>query len=230
MPVNNACAPIEDVRIELQNLAPPYLLRKYDVTSDDYEELANEDLRCEFLDGVLIVHSPASIQHEGGLSFLHVLLGHFIFERKLGRLFGSNAVMQLDQRRFCPDLSFLSAEHVDRIQNGRVYGPMDIAIESISNSTRAYDLGEKRLAYQQGRVPEIWFFDCDRRLAEIDFLEAGGYVTKSLTEGRFESRVLPGLSINVSWLWQDPPPNPLDVSTPGHDGSRAFSFGWPKTF
>ena len=37
-------------------------------------------------------------------------------------------------------------------------------MEMISNSTRAYDLGEKRIAYHAAKIPEIWFIDAERRL------------------------------------------------------------------
>src|SRR5947208_3268364 len=113
-------------RQSLQRLKPPYLLRQYEATEDDFENLAEEDLRCEFIDGVLIVHSPASLTHEWRLSFLNALVTYFVARKNLGRVLGSNAVMQLGQRRFCPDVSFLATEHEDRIKGERVVGPMDL--------------------------------------------------------------------------------------------------------
>jgi len=201
---------ILQLREDLRRIAPPFLLRKYGATEDDYEELADEDLRCELLDGVLIVHSPASLQHEARITFLTTLLNTFAGQRSLGWLWGSNAVMQLGIRRFCPDLSFLAADHAARIQGGRVMGPMDLAIEVISESTRDYDLREKRSAYREGRIPEIWFFDAEKKECHLDFLAGHTYDTQKLTTGRFASRALQGLHIDVTWLWSDPLPNPLE--------------------
>jgi len=200
----------DDVRHALQRLPPPYLLRKYEATEEDYESLAEEDLRCEYLDGVLIVHSPATMDHEDRIIFLATLLNSFVAARNLGRVFGSNAVMQLGRRRFCPDLSFLSTRHAGRIQGGRLMGPFDLVVEMVSRSTREYDLSEKRQAYHDGQVPEIWMFDAERRSCIVDLLETGQYRTLTLSSGRFDSRVLPGLSIDVDWLWADPLPNPLE--------------------
>ena len=210
MPIVDAEPTVEQVREGLRRIEPPYLLRKYDATVEDFDEIVDEDLRCEFLDGVLIVHSPASFQHEERISFLTIVLGHFVAARGLGRVSGSNTVMKLGDRRLCPDLSFLKTEHIDRIQGGQIVGPMDLAIEMLSKSTRNYDLDEKRAAYQRGGVPEIWLIDSEQRTAHFDSAEAQGYSTQTLTGGRFASRVLSGLSIDVSWFWSDPLPNPLD--------------------
>ncbi len=207
---------IEKARRALQEIDPPFLLRKYEATVEDYELLADEDLRCEFLDGVLLVHSPATIDHEDRLSFLHGLLRIFVDDRQLGRVLGANAVMQLGDRRFCPDISFLRKAHAPRIQQGQVVGPMDLAVEFLSKSTRDYDLGEKRAAYREGRVPEIWIFDPQRREFHADVLTGGSngspssYRTETLREGRWASKVLEGFWFDVTWLWKDPLPNVLE--------------------
>ncbi len=203
-------AHIRELRAGLQRLRPPYVLRTYEATAEDYEELAHEDLRCEYLDGVLIVHSPASAQHEERLIFLATLLNTVVASRRLGRMYGSSVVMQLGERRFCPDLSYLAAQHTDRLRGERVVGPMDLAIEMVSSSTRDYDLGEKRNAYHQGLIPEIWFIDADHKQVQVDVLEGEVYSTNTFTAGRFASRILPGLSIDVSWFWTEPLPNPLE--------------------
>lgn len=202
------------VRDDLRRIPAPYLLRKYDATVEDFDLIVDEDLRCEFLDGVLIVHSPASYQHEERISFLTALLVNHVSPQRLGRVSGSNTVLRLGDRRLCPDLSFLKTEHEDRIQKGVVVGPTDLVIELLSKSTRDYDLREKRAAYRAGGVPEIWLLDLLRHEAHIDFAEGSDYVSESLSSGRIQSRVLPDFSIDVAWLWSDPLPNPLDCLAP----------------
>ena len=203
---------IDLLREDLLRIEPPFLLRKYEATEEDYESLAQEDLRCEYLDGVLIVHSPATLEHEERVGFLTILVGGFVSQRKLGRMYTSNAVMQFggpSSKRFCADVSVLKHDSAKRVRGGRVHGPMDLAIEVISESTRAYDLGDKRRAYREGRVPEIWLLDYARKQAWFDLLVAGAYVEESMTSGRFNSRVLPGLSLDVGWIWAEELPEPL---------------------
>ncbi len=201
---------LAQLRLDLAHIPPPYMLRKYEATVDDFEKLAEEDLRCEFLDGVLIVHSPATLEHEDRVTFILSLLNFYVTKRSLGRVWGSNAVMQQGHRRLCPDISFLSADHADRIRRGRVGGPMDLVVEVISKSTRDYDLGEKRAAYREGRLPEIWFFDYEEKKCYVDVLAGNRYRSRTLTRGKLSSRVLPGLSIDAAWVWSDSPPSPID--------------------
>ncbi len=208
---------VEEARRALQQMSPPYLLRKYEATVEDFELLADEDLRCEYFDGVLVVHSPATIHHEDCSGFLIALLRNFADERRLGRVLGPNAVMQLGERRFCPDISFLSAAHGARVRGGQVVGPMDLVVEVLSKSTRDYDLREKRAAYRVGNVPEIWLIDPERREFHVDVLveetrasKNADYRTELLKQGRRSSTVLKGFWVDVGWFWTDPLPRVLE--------------------
>jgi Uma2 family endonuclease len=197
-------------------MSPPYLLRKYEATVEDFEHLADEDLRCEYFEGVLVVHSPASFTHENLSMFLGSLLRTFAEERRLGWVLGGNAVMQLKDRRFCPDISFIQSAHAGWLRTGQVAGPVDLAVEILSHSTRDYDLREKRAAYREGNVPEIWLIDSERQEFHVDSLEPEStnkgmaYHTELLKRGRWSSYALKGFWVDVEWLWSDPLPNVLD--------------------
>jgi Uma2 family endonuclease len=87
-------------------LAGEYMLKRYGATVADYERAAGEDTRLELLDGVLIMHSPASVRHEDLFWFLGRLLHDFVAARRLGKVLGSRTPMLLeDERRFEPDLA-----------------------------------------------------------------------------------------------------------------------------
>jgi Uma2 family endonuclease len=195
-----------EAREAFRRIRVPYLFHCVDATPDDYEQLTDEDLKCEFVDGELIVHSPASLRHEDLTAFVIALLREFVIANRVGRAFGSNAVMQLGERRFSPDVSVLKDEHVDRVRNGRVYGPMDLAAEVISSGTRVYDHATKLPAYREGRVGEIWLVDAEHRQFEVHALRGESYITQTLATGRWSSLALPGFSIQVDWLWADPLP------------------------
>ncbi len=202
-------SPIERMRRAFWELEPPFLHEMYDATPELFEELSHEDLRCEFMDGVLIVHSPASPEHENLSVFVSTLINAFVSHYQLGTVFGPNAVSQLGQRRFCADVSFLDSQHAGRRRKGHILGPMDLVIEILSPTTRRYDLGRKRQAYHEGRVPEIWLIDTELRQFHLDVLRKDAYEHATLPAGQFISTVLPGLRIQVDWFWQDPLPSPL---------------------
>ncbi|MEW6250329.1 MAG: Uma2 family endonuclease [Planctomycetota bacterium] len=190
----------------LRGLSHPFLLRAYNADPEDFEKITDEDFKCEYLDGELIVHSPASLRHEDVAAFLLTLLRTFVSNRRLGHVFGSNAVMQIDQRRLCPDVSFLSETHAERMRGGRLYGPFDLVAEILSTSTRDYDTRTKLPVYREARVREIWLIDPDRRQFEAHVLRGESYSGTVLPTGRWRSVALPGFSVAVDWFWADPLP------------------------
>jgi Uma2 family endonuclease len=210
MAVDLASSAVDLVRWLCQQWPRPCLLRQYEATEQDYESLSHEDLKCEFIDGVLIVHSPATFSHEDRVAFLITLLRNFVSSRSLGWVCGSNTVIQLGHRRFCPDVCFLASDHADRVREERIIGPADLVAEMLSKSTRDYDLAEKRAAYHEGRVPEVWLIDPELRQFHVDVLAGDAYEHTTLPTGSFASAALPGLAVHVDWFWTDPLPNPLE--------------------
>ena len=210
MPIVDSPKDYPLLREELRALQPPFLLRHYDATPEDYEQITDEDLKCEYIDGELIVHSPASFQHEDLASFINAILRSHVGHTVPGFVLGSNAVMQLGQRRFSPDVSVLLAEHADRIANKRVMGPLDLLVEIGSTSTRKYDYETKLPLYREGRVGEIWLIDAERRQFEVHTLKSDGYISQALASGRWMSVAVPGLAIEVDWFWRDPLPSVLE--------------------
>jgi Uma2 family endonuclease len=194
-------------REELKRLKPPFLVRHYEADPEDYEHLTNEDIKCEYLDGELIVHSPASLNHESLTGFIVTLLTEFCARNALGHTFGSNAVMQIAERRFSPDVSVLLNANEHLVSGGRVLGPMDLVVEVISNSTRGYDHEQKLPAYREAHVGEIWLVDEERRQFEAHALRGDGYVSTVMGVGTWPSVVLPGLVLEVDWLWRRPRPS-----------------------
>src|SRR5207248_96334 len=128
-----------------------YLLYRHGSTLDDYYRFANEDTRLDFIDGVLILHSPANIGHEDRFAFLLIILRGFAAATGAGRAFGSRTPIALAGKRAEPDLLFVTREHLSWIGETEIAGPPDLVIEILSPSTRDYDLGLKRRLYADGK-------------------------------------------------------------------------------
>lgn len=198
---------VDRTRAAIRGIDPPFLLRQFEATLDDFERVADEDLKCEYTDGELIVHSPASFQHEDLVLFIGSLLREYVTQHRLGRVCGSNVVMQLsDQRAFCPDVSVLLNHRLDAVRDGRIHGPVDLAVEVISRSTRDYDRGPKLAAYCEGRVPEIWLIDPATKSFEAHVLCSDQYRRSELTSGTHQPASISGLALDVAWFWRDPLP------------------------
>ena len=67
--------------------------------------------------------------------------------------------------------------------------------------------------HDQAGIPEYWLLDPQARRAEFYQLGAEGQyrLTAPDSQGVYRSAVLPGLWLQVDWLWQQPLPRVLDV-------------------
>jgi Uma2 family endonuclease len=185
----------------------PYLLRIFDVSEREFEALTDEDVKAELFDGVMIVHSPTTWRHDDVQGFLLSAMRIYAETKGLGRVTGPNTLMQLmPQRRFAPDVLFVRAERVPSPLPPELHGRADLVLEVLSPSTHQYDLNEKRRAYREGQIPEIWLVDGEAERVLVDRLdpERKRYRTRTVRRGLLESQALPGFSLQVEWLWQDP--------------------------
>jgi Uma2 family endonuclease len=80
----------------------------------------------------------------------------------------------------------------------------------LSPSTRDYDLEDKRPAYHEAGVGEIWFVDLENRQVIVDRKARRGYSEEVVARGRLHSQELPGFWIEAAWLWADPLPDDLE--------------------
>jgi Uma2 family endonuclease len=197
--------------VGLKTFDLPYLVRVYGVTEKQFEELTDEDTKAELIDEVMIVHSPAAYEHDDVVTFLGGLMGFFADARALGKvLAASNTLFHLATcRRFAPDAFFIRQPRVPRPRPKVFEGAPDLVLEVLSPSDRDYDLEDKRPAYQQGGVGEIWFVDSEQQQVIVDRKQRRRYVEQIVTKGKVFSTVLTGFWIDVSWLWTDPLPNKM---------------------
>ncbi|MBI3948489.1 MAG: Uma2 family endonuclease [Armatimonadetes bacterium] len=197
---------LETVRIEEH----PYLIRVYGISEEEYSRITNEDTKYELVDGVLVMHSPATLPHEELFGFLSFLLTGFVRRRGLGKVYGSRATLHLGTRRNLePDILFVATRNIHLVHRRSVEQTADLVVEILSESTREYDLDEKRHLYQQAGVGEIWLLDPDAREVIVDSRRDIGYSETRYRDGRLDSGAVGGFWLDVSWLWRDPLPDPL---------------------
>ncbi|SNB52492.1 Uma2 family endonuclease [Thermoflexus hugenholtzii] len=185
----------------------PYLLRLYGVSEAEFEALADEDLKAEYLDGVMIVHSPAGFSHEDRQAFLLALLRLYAETHGIGRVVGGNALFRVGRRQFAPDVMVLP-RHVPIVRQ-RAEGIPLLVVEVLSESTRDYDLGEKRRLYREAGVGELWLVDVEGQVVIVE-RRGRGYESEEIHEGWVVSEAVPGFRIRAEWLWQEPLPSILE--------------------
>jgi Uma2 family endonuclease len=197
-----------EVKLGLRTVDLPFTVRLYGVTEKVFDELVDEDTKAELLDGVMIVHSPASPPHNRIGRFLRKLMGLYVEDKGLGEVFGPDDLIHLATgRRFAPDAFFLEQRHIpEPFPRDQFEGIPDLVIEVLSPSNRDDDLEDKRPAYRQAGVKEIWFVDPDGQQVIMDRRRKKTYATAIVNGGRVISAVLPGFWVETAWLWAEPPP------------------------
>jgi Uma2 family endonuclease len=183
------------------------------ITFEDFLAWSDEDTRAEWVDGAIEMPSPASARRQQITQFLVQVIAAFLRVRPLGSLVEAPFLMKLAQSAREPDLLFVAANHRDRLTPTYLDGPADLVVEVVSPESAARDRGEKFYEYQAAGIPEYWLIDPRTEHAEFYQLTTKGVyeVVPLDADGKYHSKALPGLWLRVSWLWQDPSPDPDDV-------------------
>jgi Uma2 family endonuclease len=185
--------------------------RRLRMTYTEFLDWADEDTNAEWVDGEVIMSSPASLPHQDIAAFLVSVIRIFVASKNLGIVISAPFQMKMEHGRE-PDLIFINRAHRDRLKNTYVDGPADLVVEILSPESAGRDRGDKFYEYERGGVPEYWLLDPFTQRAEFYQLHAGQYrMIQPGREGVYTSQVLPGFWLNVAWLWQSPLPNPLEV-------------------
>lgn len=185
------------------------------MTYEEFLAWCDEDTWAEWVDGEVVMVSPAATRHQDLRDFLAFVLRAFAEARGLGVVFTAPFLMGLPNipsgRE--PDFLFVAGEHRSRLKEAYLDGPADLVAEIVSPESRLRDRGEKFAEYELGGVPEYWIIDPDLRRADFYRLDPDGrYRLAELEpEGTYRSAVIPGFWLSVEWLWQDPLPPVLDV-------------------
>lgn len=125
------------------------------LTVDDIAGAPDDGHRYEVIDGTLVVTPAPSTAHQRAVGNLLVLLhagltaGLEVFTGPLDWVAGPSTVLQ-------PDLLVCRTED---LTDANLQGPPVLIVEVLSPSTRAIDLGAKRLAFAAAGVDAYWAVD-----------------------------------------------------------------------
>jgi Uma2 family endonuclease len=211
------CEPVWHVparlRLELLALLSTDPMHTATMTYEEFLQWADEDTLAEWVDGKVIMTTPASARHQYLATFLHHILTAYASVHDLGTVLIAPFQMKLPHSAREPDVLFLAKDHLGRLQESRIEGPADLVVEIVSQESRGRDRGEKFYEYHEGGVPEYWLLDPQLEQAEFYQLDAQGryQVAAPDANGIYHARVVPGFWLRVAWLWRQPLPDPVQV-------------------
>jgi Uma2 family endonuclease len=174
---------------------------------EEFLEWLDEDVRAEWINGEIIVMSPASRAHQEVMSALAGLVSGYVRENNLGEVylppFNLKPGPDLPGRE--PDLMFVANQNLGRIRKTFIDGPADLVVEIISPESRTRDTIDKFREYEQGRIPEYWIVDPYQQTVQFFQLdETGRYREARAEAGVYRSRAIEGFWLRTDWLWAPP--------------------------
>jgi len=208
---------------------PPGLVTGERLTVEEFlrgwEELP-ELKRAELIDGVVYVPSPLSLDH-GSLDTRIVLWLAYYAQATPGCKAGSNSTWLMLGSAPQPDVYLrILPSHGGQSRNERQFGAgaPELAVEICVTSTEI-DFGPKLALYQRAGVREYITVEQFGQRMIWRVLENGAYVAQMLPpDGIVQSRVFPGLWLDVAAFWADDGAKMLAVLNAGlaSDDHRQF--------
>ncbi|MBA3649655.1 MAG: Uma2 family endonuclease [Chitinophagales bacterium] len=183
---------------ELQNR----LFEERDKRYAFYESISEDD-KAEFINGNVIMQSPATAFHTSIVANLVNLMRNYVHKQKLGEIFFEKALVTLTRNDYEPDIIFYTSAKANNIKPEQLKFPApDLIVEVLSRSTESIDRGVKFEDYAHHGVDEYWLVDPSKLLIEQYFLSNKNYqLNFKDTKGTIVSRAITGFKTPVNAIF-----------------------------
>ena len=144
----------------------------------------DEDTKAEFINGQIVVHSPARLAHTRTTMNITFLLTAHCRVHALGEVTSEKSLVHCQRNDYEPDVCFSSQAKCEGWQGDKLlFPPPDLVVEVLSPSTARNDRTIKRQDYARHEVAEYWIVDADARTVEQHTrLGRTGYETVALLD------------------------------------------------
>lgn len=167
-----------------------------------YNKITPND-KAEFINGEIIMHSPAKNKHLIVSNFLSKILNFYVDEFNLGQVYVEKALISLKRNDYEPDLCFFKKEKAEKFTIETLLFPApDLVIEILSKSTEKNDRGIKFVDYALNEIPEYWIISPDKQTIEQYILWEEKYeLVKKTNEGTIKTNQIKDLELPVKAIF-----------------------------
>ena len=170
-----------------------------------YAEMFPEK-KLEFINGTVVLHSPAKRRHRRASGFLFQLLSLHVNRRGLGEVFHEKALVTLTRNDYEPDVAYFRQEVAIGFDDDQTKFPApDFVAEVLSPSTKGTDRRLKKRDYASHGVGEYWIVDAEAQTIEQYVLKDEGYQCRGIWTGDdlVESTAVDGFRIPAKVVFED---------------------------
>ena len=168
-----------------------------------YEEVT-DDGKWEFIDGQVVMHSPAMNRHLHAVKHMTQFLDLHVRRQGLGVVHSEKCMCRFPRNDYEPDVVFFSAEKAAGFEaRTMLFPPPDFVVEVLSESTARHDRGVKFEDYEQ-HVAEYWIIDPDEEVVEQYVRRPEGYHMKvKAASGELVSEAVAGFTMPVRAIFDE---------------------------
>jgi Uma2 family endonuclease len=172
---------------------------------EDFYDWVTADVRAEFINGEVIVHSPVRSRHAQASDNAFRICSLYVMKHQLGRVTHEKVMARFTRNDYEPDVMFFGKEKAASIEPTQALFPVpDFVIEVVSDSTEARDRGIKYNDYAAHGVAEYWILDVDNATIEQYLLQDDQYFLNLKTnEGTIYCQQIKDLVVPVSALFDE---------------------------
>ncbi len=173
------------------------------LTAKDLAEMGEEAEFCELVDGELVQMSPSRLPEARVVSKIHLLLGMFVSQHRLGEVFGPDLGYELTLYRVrAPDVSFVSAEKLATYGNPWEFAKLvpDLVVEVMSPDVKYGYLQRKIRDYFEAGIRLLWIVDPEMQTVTV-YRSPVDLRILTAADTLAGDEVLPGFSCRVADLF-----------------------------
>ena len=169
----------------------------------------DEDVKAEFINGTIVMQSPARRRHLRATEQLSRILSVYTQIKKKGTIMIEKAMIALTRNDYEPDIVFFKKEKSALFQEDQMLFPApDFVVEILSKSTAKNDKGIKKEDYALHGVKEYWIIDPIKKTVEQHLLindSDTAYFPPYIyhIDDDIESKVIEGFKIPVRAIFEE---------------------------
>ncbi len=161
--------------------------------------------KWEFINGQVILHSPALNRHLFACKRLMRMLDSFVATNRLGVVHTEKAMCSFPRNDYEPDIVFFGSAKAGVFGPDTLRFPVpDFIVEILSPSTEERDRGIKMRDYAFHGVGEYWIVDPEAETVEQHFLAGDTYpAAPRRSDGALMSKAVAGFEIPVRAIFDE---------------------------
>jgi len=175
----------------------------------EYREWLKDDVKAEFINGEIVMHSPVKRGHLEVTENLFPLLRTYVVRHQLGVVSVEKALIGLTRNDYEPDICYWSKKQKQGFNKKTMVHPAPLlAVEILSKGTKKKDRGVKFQDYALNGILEYWIIDYEKEIVEQYFLAKNGasaytLIGKHTIDDKIESKAINGFYIPILAIFNE---------------------------